>query len=78
MGKDATLILAGNQRHKFSKIASIRIPQEIEAVQMVVKEDDDVECKVRLVNNRVLEEKGVVSDQEIADANEEHYTWIIN
>ena len=45
---------------------------------MIVKEDDDVECKVRLVNNRVLEEKGVVSDQEIADANEEHYTWIIN
>ena len=78
MGKDANQILAGNQKHKFSKIASIRIPQEIEAVQMIVKEDDDVECKVKLVNNRVLEEKGVVSDQEIADANEEHYTWIIN
>jgi molecular chaperone DnaK (HSP70) len=78
MGKNANQILAGNQRHKFAKIASIRIPQEIEAVQMIVKEDDDVECKVRLVNNRVLEEKGVVSDQEIADANEEHYTWIIN
>jgi len=78
MGKDANQILACNQRHKFSKIASIRIPQEIEAVQMIVKEDDDVECKVRLVNNRVIEEKGVVSDQEIADANEEHYTWIIN
>jgi molecular chaperone DnaK (HSP70) len=78
MGKDANKILASNQRHKFSKIASIRIPLEIEAVQMIVKEDDDVECKVKLVNNRVLEEKGVVSDQEIADANEEHYTWIIN
>lgn len=78
MGKDANQILAGNQKHKFSKIASIRIPQEIEAVQMIVKEDDDIECKVKLVNNRVLEEKGVVSDQEIADANEEHYTWIIN
>jgi len=78
MGKDANQILAGNQKHKFSKIASIRIPLEIEAVQMIVKEDDDVECKVKLVNNRVLEEKGVVSDQEIADANEEHYTWIIN
>jgi len=78
MGKDANQILSKNQKHKFSKIASIRIPQTTEAIQMVVKEDDDVECKVKLVNNRVLEEKGVVSDQEIADANEEHYTWIIN
>jgi len=78
MGKNANQILAQNQKHKFSKIASIRIPLETEAVQMIVKEDDDVECKVKLVNNRVLEEKGVVSDQEIADANEEHYTWIIN
>jgi molecular chaperone DnaK (HSP70) len=78
MGKDANQILAGNQRHKFSKIASIRIPLEVIAVQMIVKEDDDVECKVKLVNDRVLEEKGVVSDQEIADANAEHYTWIIN
>ncbi len=78
MGKDANQILSKNQKHKFSKIASIRIPQTTEAIQMVVKEDDDIECKVKLVNNRVLEEKGVVSDQEIADANEEHYTWIIN
>ena len=71
-------ILSNNQKHKFSKIASIRIPNSTEAIQMVVKEDDDIECKVKLVTDRVLEEKGIVYDQEIADANEEHYTWIIN
>ena len=45
MGKDANQILSKNQKHKFSKIASIRIPQTTEAIQMVVKEDDDIECK---------------------------------
>jgi molecular chaperone DnaK (HSP70) len=78
MGKNANQILANNQKHKFSKIASIRIPNTTEAIQIVVKEDDDIECKVKLVSERVLDGKGVVSDQEIADANEEHYTWIIN
>ncbi len=78
MGKDANQILSNNQKHKFSKIASIRIPLETLAIKMIVKEDDDVECKVKLKNHRLLEEKGVVSDQEITDANEEHYTWIIN
>jgi hypothetical protein len=78
MGKNAIEILANNQKHKFSKIATIRIPLTTKAIQMVVKEDDDIECKVKLVTERVLEEKGVVSDQEITDANDEHYTWIIN
>lgn len=78
MGKDANLILSRNQKHKFSKVASIRIPQPTDAIQMVIKEDDGIACKVKLITDRVLETEGVVSDQEITDANEEHYTWIIN
>lgn len=78
MGKNADQILASNHKHKYSKIASIRIPLKSEAVKMVVNENDEVECLVKLINNQVIEEKGVVSDQEITDANEEHYTWIIN
>jgi len=78
MASDANQVLAKNQKHKYSKITSIKIEQKTEAIQMIVKPDDDIECKVRLVTGRVLEEKGVVSDQEITDANAEHYTWIIN
>ena len=35
-------------------------------------------CKVQLMNNDLIETKGYVSDQEITDANAEHYTWMIN
>ncbi len=78
MGKDASKILSENQKHKFSKIASIRLPQAITASQMIVNENDEVECKVKLTSNKIISEKGYVSDQEITDANDEHYTWIIN
>lgn len=78
MGKDASTILSLNQKHKYSKIASIRLPMKLMALQMVVSENDEIDCKVKLKSNEILAEKGVVSDQEIMDANEEHYTWIIN
>lgn len=75
IGKDATKILAENHKHKFSKIASIRLDQITSQVAMIVNENDDVNCLVELESNRVLHEKGMVSDQEIEEANEDHYTW---
>ncbi|MBW6490449.1 MAG: Hsp70 family protein [Lentimicrobium sp.] len=78
MGKDANVILSKNQKHKYSKIASIRLPLATTALKMTVSENDEVECKVKLSSNQIIMEKGVVSDQDISDANEEHYTWIIN
>ena len=77
MGKDADKILSQNQKHKFSKIAGIQLPLATTEVAIKVSEDDDIECAVRLVSEHVKKEKGVVSDQEIEDANDEHYTWII-
>jgi molecular chaperone DnaK (HSP70) len=78
MGSDAKRIIAENEKHKFSKIASIQLSQESEKIGMRVSENDDVNCSVRLVSGATIKEKGVVADQEIADANEEHYTWIVN
>ena len=77
MASDANQVLAKNQKHKYSKITSIEIDQNTETVEMVVKPDDDIECKVTLVTGKEINAKGFVSDQEIADANAEHYTWII-
>jgi len=78
MGQDANKILSGNQKHKFSKIASIKLPQPLSLIGMKVYENDNIECMVKLISDQVLVEKGIVSDQDINDANEEHYTWIIN
>jgi hypothetical protein len=79
MGKDANTILSEDQKHKYSKIATIRIDQPATEIAMRVKENDEIDCLVRLLSNRVLspDKKGAVADQEINDANAEHYTWIV-
>ncbi len=77
MGKDAKNIISNNLKHKFSKITSIQIPQPTNSIAMEVKEDDDILCAVTLISERELKARGVVSDQEINDANEEHYTWMV-
>lgn len=77
MGKNADKILSQEQKHKFSKIATIQIDLPTSKVAMRVNENDEVDCAVVLNTNRKLESKGVVADQEIDDANEEHYTWIV-
>ena len=77
MGKSADKILAEGQKHKFSKIASINLDQVTSKIAMKVNENDDVECAVVLQSSRKIIEKGEVADQEIDEANEEHYTWIV-
>jgi molecular chaperone DnaK (HSP70) len=78
MGNDCKMIIAENQKHKFSKVETIKLNQESEKIGMRVNENDDVNCSVRLANGTTEKRRGVVADQEIADANEEHYTWIVN
>jgi len=77
MGKDAEKILSENQRHKYSRIASISLPQITAEVAIKVNGNDEVECVVKLETDQVIRERGLVSDQEIDDANEEHYTWVV-
>ena len=78
MGSDTEKIIAERQRHKYSKIATIKLSQESEKIGMRINENDDVNCSVKLVSGAIRKERGVIADQEITDANEEHYTWIFN
>ncbi len=78
MGNDCETIIAQELKHKFSKIASIKLNQESKEIEMKVSENDDVLCSVRQVNEETDKLKHIVADQEIAEANEEHYTWILN
>lgn len=77
MGRDADAILAEGQKHKFSKIASINLDKVTSRVAIKVNENDVVECAVKLETTLIVNAMGAVSDQEIEDANEEHYTWIV-
>ena len=78
MGNDCKTIIAENQKHKFSKIASIKLIQESKKIGIKVCENDDICCSVKLATDFLEKEKGVVADQEITEANEKHYTWIVN
>lgn len=78
MSSDAEKIIGENQKHKYNKVATIKLSQESEKIGMRVNENDDVNCSVKLVSGKIEKEKGVIADQEITDANEEHYTWIVN
>jgi len=77
MGKDADKILSEGQKHKFSKIATIIIDKATSKIAMKINENDEVDCAVILNTNQTIRERGVVADQEIDEANEEHYTWIV-
>jgi len=78
MGKDAVKILANQQTHKYSKIASIILPQPATEIAIEINENDQIECLARLLSSKVLTANGVVTDQDIRDANDEHYTWILS
>ena len=78
MGRDGYEILKKDQKHKYSRIASIPLAMRSDRIGIKVNSNDQIECYVNQINNKLLKEVKLVADQEIADANDEHYTWIIN
>jgi len=78
MGRDHHRILANQERHKFSLLKKMRLDNRISHIGMEVFENDNVSCFVENNSRIVMEEKAFVSDQEIADAYDEHYTWIVH
>ena len=77
MGQDADTIISENQKHKFSKISSIGAELETAEIGMKVSENDKVKCIVKLCSGKENMTLGAVVDQEVCDANAEHYTWIV-
>jgi hypothetical protein len=78
MGHDPQRILAKQERHKYSLLNKIRVDNRTARIGMEVFENDDVSCLVEDNSHNIIERKAFVSDQEIADANDEHYTWIVH
>lgn len=78
MGKDALNILQKDEKHKYSRISSIQIDSRTLKLGTTVSASDKVECSVITTNGEELTKSNLVVDQEVAEANEEHYTWIIN
>lgn len=77
MGKEADSILKNRENHKINQIGKIRIDMKSKLIYMYINESDEVRCRVKTISDRVYDLTEFVSDQEIADANDEHYTWIL-
>jgi len=77
MGENAKNILLNNEKHKINKIATIHTNQKTDKLSLDVCENDKIESKIITETNRPIPSFGEVPDQEIADANDEHYTWIV-
>ena len=77
MGLDANKILQNNEKHRYSLIKKIPVDAKTARIGIRVFENDVVECAVLEPPNDPKRETAIVSDQEIADANDEHYTWIL-
>ena len=78
MGKNAKEILIKDEKHKYSKLTHQKVNHRVDKIYMEVSENDNVYCKVETTNGEEKYAQSVVKDQDIYDANEEHYTWIVN
>lgn len=78
MGANAGEIIAGEQKHKYTRIASIDLTKPSSQIGIQLNEDDSSECVVKLEPTGTIRETGLVADQEIKEANQEHYTWSTN
>lgn len=77
MGRDALSILSEDQKHKYSMTASIPLNFLTDSFGIKVSQNGYVEAFVKTVNGQVLVERHLIADQEVREANEEHYTWVV-
>lgn len=78
MGQDPEQVLKNKEKHKYSLLKRINVLVRTKRIGMKVSEKDEVTCVVEEIGSPGKQEKTLVADQEIADANDEHYTWIIH
>ncbi|MEO0726972.1 MAG: hypothetical protein AAFZ63_20675 [Bacteroidota bacterium] len=77
MGSNIQEILEQEQKHKYVRIAGIRLQHPTKEVSILVDSKDRVECTViNTVDERFKMQKQL-SDTEIKEEHEEHYTWMI-
>lgn len=76
MGSNPKMIIASNERHKFTKIGSIKLNLPISKAGVQVFFNDHVQSYVVDRSGQILETGELLSKIYISDENEEHYTWM--
>lgn len=77
MGKDAEKIVREDQKHKFSRQASIKNALSVKWVGIELNISGKLTCKVKNVAEEIEEKVATAKEFEIKKENNEHYTWMI-
>lgn len=77
MGSDPVTSFEKKEKHKYSLLQQARIEVETEGVGIEVSENDNVICEVKEQGMEAQKYTSIIKDSEVQDANEKHYTWII-
>lgn len=77
MALDTNVINLPSEKHKYSLIANIKLYTSAQSISARVSEKDKVECEVEDASLGVLQSEKTISDADISECNDEHYTFFI-
>ena len=77
MGAESDKILKSNQKHKISLLSRINVQTETKEIGMTVWENDHVDCFIEEMNSNIVKTGQTITDEDIYDANDPHYTWMV-
>ena len=77
MGHNPEEILKAGLKHRFSKVASLKVYNTVDVAAVRVQENDLIVCGVTLKNEDQITSEKALPEQKIAAENEDHYTWLV-
>lgn len=76
-GRDPVITLKEDMRHKYSKISSMPLHIATESFGAEIFQNGFIETFVNTIDGKNEIISSVRPDQEVGEANDEHYTWVV-
>lgn len=77
MGSNPEQILKQKEKHKYVRIANIRLQHPTKEVSILINAKEQIDCKVTNSVDETITKYNQAFEMEIKEEKEEHYTWMI-
>lgn len=77
MGSDPESVIKYGQKHKYSRLAGIKLDQKTKEIGISWEMNDQTKCWVTMVGGDTKITNVASVEQEIMQENDEHYTWVV-
>lgn len=77
MGNNPQEVIVKDQKHKYAKVHQVELQTETKEVAIQLRGDDLIEYDITLLNGTKIAKEKKMEEMELVDANEEHYTWLV-